>query len=322
MYWEYDNRILGRLKTMQNSKKTLVIMGAGVIGKKCLEDVVPILDEKFANLYFFDNDKDKQGKKINGYEILGTEELKKTLMQEDVALIIAADKWKELYGTCCEIGVEKNVILICDHYFFKQNHYQISGYSQEGEEVYLKAVFGEKTDGFYVDIGAHHPFRFSNTYWAYKCGWHGINIEPNADLFVHFEQSRTRDINLNCGVSSNEGVMNYYKFEEPAYNTFSTKEFEGKREPKEIVKVPVKRIDEILEEQGVKNIDFMNVDVEGLEMEVLQSNNWNKYRPTYILLEQRVDDLEELLNTEEYRFLAERGYRCVYKGLRTVIYRV
>jgi hypothetical protein len=78
----------------------------------------------------------------------------------------------------------------------------------------------KKTKGFYIDVGAHHPFRFSNTALFYKKGWQGINIEPDPSLIKNFNKYRTRDINLNFGVANEEKDLNFFIFNEPAFNTF------------------------------------------------------------------------------------------------------
>jgi FkbM family methyltransferase len=69
-------------------------------------------------------------------------------------------------------------------------------YAQEGEDVLLDRLLAKQTDGFYVDVGAHHPKRFSNTHYFYMRGWSGINIEPNPVVVGSFRQMRRRDINL------------------------------------------------------------------------------------------------------------------------------
>lgn len=175
--------------------------------------------------------------------------------------------------------------------------------------------------GFYVDIGACHPYRFSNTYWAYKRGWSGINIEPNKKGYETLRKHRARDINLWCGIAENNGKLDYYEFETPEFNSFDKKEFEGIREPERVTSVPVYRLEEILYKNQVNKIHFMDIDVEGMEMEVLKSNNWEKYQPEYILIEQKNMNVEELKNSDVYIFLQQFGYTCEWKSLRTAIYK-
>ncbi len=153
-------------------------------------------------------------------------------------------------------------------------------------------------------------------------GWNGINIEPNEAYFSLFNRLRVRDINLNCGIGQTEGILDYYKFDSSVYNTFDKKEFKGKRTPKEVLKVPVYRLERILEENNVKDITFMNIDVEGMELAVLRSNDWNRWRPKYIFVEQKNMSVEELIFSEIYKFLKEIGYRCDYLSIRTAIYKL
>ena len=93
--------------------------------------------------------------------------------------------------------------------------------AKEGEDIILSEFFPNKTDGFYVDVGAHHPMRFSNTHMFYKKGWRGINIDAMPGSMKAFERKRPRDINLEIGVSGKEGEMTFYMFDDPALNGFS-----------------------------------------------------------------------------------------------------
>lgn len=201
------------------------------------------------------------------------------------------------------------------------NPYSYHCYSQDGEELYLAEELGGIDGGFYVDIGAYHPYKFSNTYWAYKRGWSGINIEPNQEGYLALMKHRGRDINLCCGIADHSGKLDYYEFETSAFNTFDKTEFEGKRLPQRIISVPVYRLDELFEKNSVEKIHFMDIDVEGLEMSVLKSNNWDKYRPEFILVEQKNMNLEEAIKSDIYIFLQKYGYKCEWKSLRTMIYK-
>ena len=98
-------------------------------------------------------------------------------------------------------------------------------WSQEGEDMVLRRIF-EKKNGFYVDVGAHHPIRFSNTYFFYRIGWSGINIDAMPGSMQAFKKSRVRDINLELGVSNHNANLDYYIFNDTALNTFSVKNFE------------------------------------------------------------------------------------------------
>ena len=97
-------------------------------------------------------------------------------------------------------------------------------FSQFGEDTlileYLSGKKFVKRSNFFVDIGAYHPSRFSNTKLLSLLGWTGINVDPNPDSISLFEKARPKDINLNVGVSTKGGISNLYRFSEGAVNTF------------------------------------------------------------------------------------------------------
>src|SRR5882724_8421539 len=96
-------------------------------------------------------------------------------------------------------------------------------FSGEGEDIVMNSFFEgyQITNGFYVDIGAYHPFRFSNTYFFYRRGWQGINIEPTPGRIEKFKRCRKRDINLGMAVSDQKMPMDFYCFDEPVLNSFN-----------------------------------------------------------------------------------------------------
>jgi len=205
----------------------------------------------------------------------------------------------------------------------------VKSYSQEGEDMILNRLFNNKRDGFYVDVGAHHPKRFSNTYFFYKLGWRGINIEPNPDNYEIFEKQRRRDINLRIGVSDQPGFLSYYMFDEPALNTFNEEIASEQSRNNERyhrtgqIQVEVQRLDTILRQYMPENttIDFMTIDVEGCDMNVLLSNDWNMFRPNILLVEERKLDLGNYSNSDINSFLRKTGYSIFAKTVNTLIFR-
>ena len=207
-------------------------------------------------------------------------------------------------------------------------NFQTLSYSQEGEDLVLKRFAGEKENGFYVDIGAHHPFRFSNTYLFYKLGWRGINVDAMPASMKAFNIARPKDINLEIPVSDKKQVLTYHIFNEPALNTFSLEEAQkkdGLRDYKIIQKIELETLplSEILDKYLPENteIDFLTIDVEGLDFAVLRSNNWNKYRPNLILIESLRNSLEEMNENEIYQFLKAEGYQIFAKTINTMFFK-
>lgn len=207
--------------------------------------------------------------------------------------------------------------------------YALSSYSQEGEDMVLRRIFEGKNTGFYVDVGAHHPARFSNTNFFYQQGWRGINVEPNPDAAVLFRRDRTRDINLQLGVSDQPQMLKYHFFNDPALNSFDPQLVAQRlaTTPYQVVgttDVPVQRLDAILREHlpvGIK-IDFLTIDVEGLDFQVLQSNDWSAYRPTCVLVEALGTSMEDVAGSEIYAFMKSQGYLLFAKTYNTWIFRV
>ncbi len=216
-------------------------------------------------------------------------------------------------------------------YLFKKEYidgFTTKIYSQEGEDIILSEFFPNKTDGFYVDVGAHHPMRFSNTHMFYKKGWRGINIDAMPGSMKAFERKRPRDINLEIGVSGKEGEMTFYMFDDPALNGFSMEisKDRDKNSNFEIIeerKIKTYPLSKILNKYLPKDqkIDFMSIDVEGLDMMVLESNDWKRYSPRYLLVECIGDTVEDIMQDNIYRFLSKKGYKIVGKTYRTLILR-
>lgn len=196
-------------------------------------------------------------------------------------------------------------------------------YSQEGEDVVLNRIFDKQSTGFYVDIGAHHPKRFSNTYFFYQKGWRGINIDPLPGVEHSFKEIRPRDIFISAGISDQKEELKYYQFKEPAFNTFDevlAEERKQKSEQVGVVSVPCFRIDELLHQNDVSSLDFMSIDVEGFEMNVLNSNDWDRYVPKVIVVEILDFDFLTFPENPIYQFLASKGYFIFSKLFHSVVF--
>ncbi len=196
-------------------------------------------------------------------------------------------------------------------------------FGQYGEDLILARLLDGQAMGFYVDVGAHHPVRFSNTYLFYQRGWCGINIDAMPGSMKKFNKVRPRDINIECGVASSAGKLMYYRFNEPALNTFDVAEATYKNKQPyqmiETIEVAVERLDVLLSRylQADQKIDFLSVDVEGKDEEVLRSNDWNRYRPRFILAETLRTDMLNLGGCPVVQFLDAVGYKPIGKAYNT-----
>ncbi len=205
--------------------------------------------------------------------------------------------------------------------------YSHKSYSQEGEDMVLRRIFDGQQRGFYVDVGAHHPKRFSNTYLFYKLGWRGINIEPNPESMEQFRRYRARDINVDCGVSDIAGELSYVMFDDAALNTFDPvlADERNRTTPYRIVArktVKVRRLDAILGEKLPANtqIDFLTVDAEGHDLAVLKSNDWKRYRPRWVLVESLGEQDLGKIEGGVYSFMVGQGYVWFAKTVNTLFF--
>ena len=204
--------------------------------------------------------------------------------------------------------------------------YSCRSYSQEGEDRVLDRYFGYREPGFYIDVGAHHPHRFSNTHLFYKRGWRGINIDAMPDSMAPFRRLRQRDINLEVGVGEVSGTAKFFVFNEPALNTFDEMTAKAHTRPGwhilRTVDVTIEPLSVILERHlpPEVEIDLLSIDVEGYELAVLKSNNWIRFRPEIILVESLGKDLSRLQTNETALFLKTVGYVPYAKTVNTLFF--
>jgi FkbM family methyltransferase len=188
----------------------------------------------------------------------------------------------------------------------------------------LRHLVGDKRDGFYVDIGANHPIRFSNSFYFYLRGWRGITIEPMADSEALFRKLRPRDTSLEVAVGV-ASTSTFYVFEETCYNTFDKpladslveQNISALMQTLSVRKIPLA---EVLSNHLPKTqaMDFLSVDAEGLDVEILSTNDWRRFRPKYVVAERHDNDPSRPLNPSE--FLSSVGYTPVAQTRFSMIY--
>lgn len=198
-------------------------------------------------------------------------------------------------------------------------------FSQGGEDIILLQILKGynlfKTNGFFVDVGAYHPHYSSNTHKLYELGWRGINIEPRPGSKILFDKLRPRDLNLEIGVSSKSQMLDYYMISEDSrINSFS-KEYLAEIGRSELLKnnVPVKTLPlkEIFELYPIpeEGIDYLNIDAEGFDLDIILSNDFNFLRPKIISVEvSPINLIEDILDNYVYKKLTELQYSCVAKN--------
>jgi FkbM family methyltransferase len=152
-------------------------------------------------------------------------------------------------------------------------------YAQNQEDVILARAFLDKSDGFYIDIGACFPEEGSVTKYFYDLGWYGINVEPDAQAFKMLAKERSRDINLNVAVTDVGSELRLYR----AGSIGETSALA--REGASSFIVPALSLRDLCKQNVTREIDFIKIDVEGFEFQVIQSGDWQQYRPKIVIIE-------------------------------------
>jgi FkbM family methyltransferase len=190
-------------------------------------------------------------------------------------------------------------------------------YSQEYEDYILSQVFNEVNKGTYIDVGASDPNEISVTKYFYLKGWHGINIEPMEHVYKLLVKHRPNDFNLKTGASDKVGSMDFYQVfndnddEISALSTFDRAVAYlaiGKGFNLKISKIPVTTLNNILEEHPLPVINFMKIDVEGLEEQVLRGLDLAKFRPQVFIIEATIPQTTTPSHQNWEPILLQNGY--------------
>ena len=209
-------------------------------------------------------------------------------------------------------------IYIKNNFFFRKK-----SYSMDKEDLVIDEYFKKKNKGFYVDVGCYHPLQRNNTMLLYQKGWRGINIDISDFSIKLFKFLRPDDFNLNVAVSNKEGEIDMF-FQKKLSQLSTIKEnsaknaFQGNILNKKILS---RKLTSILEQGKYKDqkIDFLNVDAEGADFEVLQSLDFNKYSPELICIEVIEKELEK---SDVFNFLYKKKYKKTWSGVFSHIFQL
>jgi FkbM family methyltransferase len=177
--------------------------------------------------------------------------------------------------------------------------------SAEEEQRLIAEFFGGKR-GYFVEVGANEPRLRSQTYHLEQAGWTGLLIEPQPDVAERLRRERTaRVFAVACSSTDNDGRTLPLHVAGPL-SSLDRSGMAPSAVPERVIDVPVRTLDGILQEAGApQNFDFLSIDVEGHELEVLRGFDLQHWRPQLILLEDHVADLSK------HRYLRQAGYRIV-----------
>ena len=202
--------------------------------------------------------------------------------------------------------------------------YKKISYSFNAVDLIIDYIFKNKNNGFYLDVGCQHPISNNNTYLLFKRGWSGINIDLDKKNIDLFNTARPNDINLNLAISSDVAEKKLYFYHDKSpINTLDkvVSDFQ-KATVKEIKTIQTTTLDITLQNLKFDNkIDYMNLDVEGHEMNVFKGFDLSLYKPSIIsvefldldmkYLEFKNNDLQRLVNSDLYKHLLSNNYHFV-----------
>lgn len=203
--------------------------------------------------------------------------------------------------------ISYKVYLYYNLYIRHKGFFKRKRYSQWGEDQFIAQYFKDADKGVYLDIGCFNPFMYSNTCLLYNKGWNGINVDINPTAIDLFNIARPNDFNICTTINDKKKSFDVYidhpfspvntldrMFYENLGKSFSTN--------KKNITVESKSIDEVINLSGIKkNIDFINIDVEGSDYKILTKVNIQKLNPKLISIETHNVDGSESENYQNIR---------------------
>ena len=203
-------------------------------------------------------------------------------------------------------------------YYRNKAYKKRASYSQDQEDLFINDYFKSIDNGFYLDIGCYHPLKYSNTALLYNRGWHGINIDMNQTSIDLFNILRKKDKNICAAISSSNKEVTQYidhlyspvntidkNFSQVISKRFQTKPFNEK-------KIFANTFSEIVKKYEIQivKIDFLNIDVEGHDYDVLKGIDLLNIKPKIICIE--IDNHEKNLNNENIKkHLIKFNYKLI-----------
>ncbi|MGB4346190.1 MAG: FkbM family methyltransferase [Burkholderiaceae bacterium] len=201
-------------------------------------------------------------------------------------------------------------------------------FSQYGEDVFLHKFFRGKRNGYYIDIGAHHPFELSNTAHLWLSGWNGINVDASAATIASFDKVRKADLNIHAAVVSSAtseklSQIEFYSNEDIDNIATCDPELAKERGYKRSIKVPCRSLKSLVQEGSLRSsgqFDYLNIDIEGLDESVLEDINTWAMKPKVLMVEIYAQTIRDMLNNNTVINLEKNDYKFIERTGHTAIF--
>ena len=180
-------------------------------------------------------------------------------------------------------------------------------YSEFAEDVMVNRIFKNYNDGMYIDIGAYHPQKGSLTYSLYKKGWKGVNIDISKTSIDLFNISRPTDLNINSAISNFNGETFYYENSPINQQNSLIKDNDNQKK----VKIKCNTLNDVLEKNNIIKVDYINIDTEGTELQVLNGIDFKKYKPMLLTIEDNSFNLNDPSKLKKISFMKKNNYEII-----------
>ncbi len=207
----------------------------------------------------------------------------------------------------------------------------VRSFSQEGEDIIVERIFKslkiKYNEIFYLDIGAGHPIRYSNTLLFYVKGSQGVNVDPNIKNIELYKYLRPKDISCDMLLGDSTNPVDFYVYEQPELNTTNIDKVKKLKlhnifhlEKKKLIKKNINQFFNEILKNKISSINFFNLDVEGSELELIKSINWKLFKPKIISIEIPFDNIDSIYENEICRILFNNNYKIFSKLYNSLIF--
>ena len=203
----------------------------------------------------------------------------------------------------------KNKLL---YFFYKlqklyKNRSPNNYFAEFAEDVMVNRIFKNHKKGIYIDIGAYHPYKGSLTYMLFKKGWRGMNVDLSRTSIDLFNIARPKDLNICCAISNKTEKKTYYENSPVNQQNSLIKQNDQQKE----IEIEAYRLADLLTSKNFENPDYLNIDTEGNEMDVLEGIDFNKVKPKLVTIEE--NDFSKISNfkSQKASFMNDRNYALI-----------